>query len=64
MFMFGLVTCLQGLTQNYSGILATRFFLGRATRAYIRLLLNLLLGAFESGMFPGCFYLLAMCVNP
>lgn len=28
MFMFGLVTCLQGLTQNYSGILATRFFLG------------------------------------
>ncbi|KAK7696636.1 hypothetical protein QCA50_001294 [Cerrena zonata] len=44
MFMFGLVTCLQGLTQNYSGILATRFFLG----------------AFESGMFPGCFYLLAM----
>lgn len=44
MFMFGLTTCLQGLTQNYSGILATRFFLG----------------LFESGMFPGCFYLLAM----
>jgi len=44
MFLFGLVTCLQGLTQNYSGILATRFFLG----------------LFESGMFPGCFYLLAM----
>ncbi|THH33730.1 hypothetical protein EUX98_g439 [Antrodiella citrinella] len=44
MFMFGLVSCLQGLTQNYSGILAARFFLG----------------LFESGMFPGCFYLLAM----
>lgn len=34
----------QGLTQNYSGILATRFFLG----------------LFECGMFPGCFYLLSM----
>jgi len=39
---FGLVTIFQGLTQNYSGILATRFFLG----------------LFECGMFPGCFYLL------
>ena len=28
MFMFGLTTTLQGLTQNYSGIIATRFFLG------------------------------------
>jgi len=28
MFMFGLVTTLQGLVQNYSGILTTRFFLG------------------------------------
>lgn len=27
--MFGLVTVLQGFTQNYSGILATRFFLGK-----------------------------------
>lgn len=44
MFFFGLTTCLQGLTQNYSGLIATRFFLGM----------------FESGMFPGCFYLLAM----
>ncbi|THH30751.1 hypothetical protein EUX98_g3426 [Antrodiella citrinella] len=44
MFMFGVVTCLQGLTQNYSGLLATRFFLG----------------FFEAGMFPGCFYVLAM----
>ncbi|ROV88591.1 hypothetical protein VSDG_09152 [Cytospora chrysosperma] len=42
--MFGLITALQGLTQNYSGILATRFFLG----------------LFECGMFPGCFYLLGM----
>lgn len=33
---FGLVTVFQGLTQNYSGILATRFFLG----------------IFECGMFP------------
>lgn len=44
MFMFGLVTMLQGFTQNYAGILTTRFFLG----------------LFEAGMFPGCFYLLAM----
>ncbi|KAF8473195.1 major facilitator superfamily domain-containing protein [Kalaharituber pfeilii] len=44
MFMFGLVTTLQGLVQTYSGILATRFFLG----------------VFEAGMFPGCFYLIAM----
>lgn len=28
MFGFGLVTILQGLVQNYSGLLATRFFLG------------------------------------
>lgn len=41
---FGMVTVFQGLTQNYSGILATRFFLG----------------LFECGMFPGCFYLLGM----
>ncbi|KAJ8100130.1 major facilitator superfamily domain-containing protein [Lipomyces tetrasporus] len=44
MFSFGLVTCLQGLVQNYSGLLATRFFLGMS----------------EAGMFPGCFYLIAM----
>ena len=37
MFCFGLVTVCQGLVQNYSGLLATRFFLGLA----------------ESGMFPG-----------
>lgn len=35
---------MQGLVQNYAGILTTRF----------------LLGLFECGMFPGCFYLLGM----
>ncbi|KAG7290262.1 hypothetical protein NEMBOFW57_000261 [Staphylotrichum longicolle] len=40
---FGAVTALQGLVQNYSGLLATRFFLG----------------VFESVMFPGCFFLLS-----
>ncbi|KAF2266645.1 MFS general substrate transporter [Lojkania enalia] len=44
MFGFGLVTALQGLVQNYSGLLATRFFLG----------------VFETGMFPGAFYLIGM----
>lgn len=37
MFLFGFTTMMQGLVQNYSGLLATRFFLG----------------LFESGMFPG-----------
>lgn len=44
MFLFGLVTVCQGLVQSYSGLLATRFFLG----------------LFETGMFPGCFYLIGM----
>lgn len=44
MFLFGVVTVCQGLVQNYSGLLATRFFLGLA----------------ESGMFPGSFYLIGM----
>ena len=44
MFAFGLVTMLQGFVQNYSGLLATRFFLG----------------LFETGMFPGAFYLIGM----
>lgn len=44
MFMFGLVTLLQGFVQNYAGLLTTRFFLG----------------VFEAGMFPGCFYLIGM----
>lgn len=31
MFLFGLTTTLQGVVQNYSGLLATRFFLGVLT---------------------------------
>lgn len=44
MFGFGLVTLLQGFVQNYAGLLTTRFFLG----------------VFETGMFPGAFYLIGM----
>jgi MFS family permease len=44
MFMFGLFSIIQGLVQNYAGLLVTRFFLGVA----------------ESAMFPGCFYLIGM----
>ncbi len=44
MFLFGVVSICQGLVQNYSGLLATRFFLGIC----------------ETGMFPGCFYLIGM----
>jgi MFS family permease len=44
MFLFGLTTICQGLVKSYSGLLATRFFLG----------------LFETGMFPGCFYLIGM----
>ncbi|KAJ5775706.1 uncharacterized protein N7511_000717 [Penicillium nucicola] len=44
MFMFGLVLVFQGLVSNWSGLMATRFFLG----------------VFETGMFPGCFYLMGM----
>jgi len=44
MFMFGLVSICQGLVKNYGGLLTTRFFLG----------------LFETGMFPGSFYLIGM----
>ncbi|KAL9097201.1 MAG: hypothetical protein Q9165_000628 [Trypethelium subeluteriae] len=44
MFMFGLVSICQGLVSNYGGLLTARFFLG----------------LFETGMFPGCFYLIGM----
>ncbi|KAL1756348.1 major facilitator superfamily domain-containing protein [Schizophyllum commune] len=44
MFGFGLVTMLQGFVFNWGGLMTTRWFLG----------------VFEAGMFPGCFYLLAM----
>ncbi|KAF9890929.1 hypothetical protein FE257_005186 [Aspergillus nanangensis] len=44
MFLFGLVTICQGLVSNWGGLMTTRWFLGM----------------FETGMFPGCFYLLGM----
>jgi MFS family permease len=44
MFGFGLITMCQGFVKSYSGLLATRF----------------LLGVFETGMFPGAFYLIGM----
>lgn len=44
MFFFGLVMTLQGLVHSYSGLIATRFFLGLT----------------EAGIFPGCFYLISM----
>jgi MFS family permease len=44
MFAFGFVTIMMGLVRNYSGLLACRFFLG----------------VFETGMFPGAFYLIGM----
>lgn len=43
-FMFGFTTIMQGFVTSYSGLLTTRFFLG----------------LFETGLFPGCFYLLSM----
>jgi len=42
MALFGFTTVMQGIVKSYSGLLATRFFLG----------------LFETGMFPGCFYLI------
>lgn len=44
MFLFGAITIAQGTVRNYSGLLATRFFLG----------------LLESNVFPGSFYLIAM----
>ncbi|KAJ9299963.1 hypothetical protein DTO217A2_8069 [Paecilomyces variotii] len=44
MFGFGLCMWCQGLVSSWSGLMATRFFMG----------------AFETGMFPGCFYLMGM----
>lgn len=42
MFMFGLVMVCQGLVSSWGGLVTTRFFLG----------------VFETGMFPGCKYIL------
>lgn len=44
MVLFGAVTIAQGFVQSFGGLVATRWFLGMC----------------EAGMFPGCFYLLAM----
>ncbi|RPA87820.1 MFS transporter [Ascobolus immersus RN42] len=43
-FMFGAITVAQGFVKNYTHLLVTRF----------------LLGFFETGIFPGAFYLLSM----
>ena len=43
-FSFGVIMLCQGFVSNYSGILATRFFLGLV----------------ESGIFPGSFYLISV----
>lgn len=44
MFLFGLLVLVQGLVQNYGGLVTTRFLMGIA----------------ESGVFSGCFYLMSM----
>lgn len=44
MIVFGVVSIAQGFVKNFGGLMTTRFFLGMA----------------EAGMFPGCFYLIAM----
>ncbi|KAF2657498.1 putative allantoate permease [Lophiostoma macrostomum CBS 122681] len=47
-FSFGIIVIAQGFVKNYSGIIATRFFLGLA----------------ESGIFPGSFYLISFWYKP
>jgi MFS family permease len=47
MVCFGVVSIGQGFVKNFGQLIATRF----------------LLGMFEAGMFPGCFYLLSMWYN-
>jgi len=46
MVVFGCITIAQGFVKNYSGLIATRFFLGLA----------------EANAIPGCFYIIAMFV--
>ena len=74
MVLFGFVTVMQGLVKSYSGLLATRFFLGVFGRSLPRDLAwyprhamrtplqgqNADLIITEAGMFPGCFYLIGM----
>ena len=55
---------MEGLTKSYGGILVARFFLGDYYfQVRVRIILNKLLGFFESGMFPGCLYLVSMLVH-
>ncbi|KAL8679766.1 MAG: hypothetical protein Q9186_003982 [Xanthomendoza sp. 1 TL-2023] len=44
MFSFGFVMIMQGLVTTYGGLVTTRF----------------LMGIFEAGVYPGCFYLIGM----
>jgi len=44
MGVFGCIIIAQGLVKNYSGLLASRFFLGMV----------------EAGIFPECVYLISM----
>ena len=62
LFTFGVITICQGLTQNFGGLLAARFFLGTSFEFTIwdYWLIGLYLGVFESGMLPGCLYLMSM----
>ena len=45
-FIFGCVTIAQGFVKNWSGLLATRFFLGLV----------------EAAVSPGCYYVIVMYV--
>ena len=47
-FLFGCFTIAQGFVKNWSGLLATRFFLGLV----------------EAGVSPGCYYIIAMYAVP
>lgn len=51
----------QGLVQNYAGLLATRYAQNHRWGWDAKLIVpRFFLGLFETGMFPGCFYLLSM----
>lgn len=64
MFGFGFVTIMQGLVQNYGGLLVRMIKLAsvdsRADMAINDQTTRFFLGLFETGMFPGCFYLIGM----
>lgn len=64
MFLFGLVSICQGLVHNFSGLAACRFFLGvLGISITTRSNADTVLGLVESGVFPACFYLIAMYVR-